>query len=116
MALGSILGQLVGLHHQVVSLHHDGNEHLDSIVQHLGTMVQHLEEMPEKIADQIVEKMPKPEAPPPPPPPDGVMSYMRTAKELAQALLPLGLLAALVMGKATWSDVLPIIRTALGVH
>lgn len=109
MALGSILGQLVGLHQQLVSLHHDANEHLDAIVQHL-------EVMPEKTAAQIVEKMPKPEAPPPSPPPDGVMSYMKSAKELAHALLPLGLLAALVMGKATWSDVLPIIRTALGVH
>lgn len=109
MMLGAMLGQLIGLHQQLVSLHHDANEHLD-------LMVQRLEDMPEQIADQIVEKLPKPEAPPPPPPPDGVMSYMKTAKELAQALLPLGLLAALVMGKATWSDVLPIIRQALGVH
>ena len=101
MILGSMLGQLIGLHQQLVSLHHDANEHLSAIEQSLLML-----------PGRIAESVPKSE----PASPAGVMGFMKMTKELIQSLIPLGLLALLVMGKATWSDVLPIIRSMLGVH
>lgn len=107
MMLGSMLGQLIGLHQQLVSLHHDANERLEAIEYALTDL-----------PDRIAEKLPAPAAPsaPPPPTPEGVLSYMKTSKELIQAAVPLGLIVALVSGKASWPDVLPIIRQVLGVH
>jgi hypothetical protein len=41
---------------------------------------------------------------------------MKTGKDLIQAAVPLGLIVLLVTGKASWPDVLPIIRQMVGVH
>ncbi len=104
LMLGSMLGQMI-------AGQQSANELLHAITERLS-------DLPDQIADRISDKLPRPEpSASVPPPQDGkVMSYMKTTKELMQAALPLALLTALVMGKVTWSDVLPLIRTALGVH
>lgn len=100
LMLGSMLGQMI-------AGQHNANELLRAITDRLS-------DLPDQIAERMSEKLSRPE---PSAPQDGkVMSYMKTTKELLQAALPLALLTALVMGKVTWSDVLPLIRTALGAH
>lgn len=104
LMLGSMLGQMI-------AGQHNANELLRAITDRLS-------DLPDQIAERMSEKLsrPEPSAPVPPPQDGKVMSYMKTTKELLQAALPLALLTALVMGKVTWSDVLPLIRTALGAH
>lgn len=109
MMLGSMLGQLIGLHQQLVSLHHDANERLETIETTLSAGLQDL-------PDRIAEALPAPAPAPPAPTQEGWLRYMKTGKDLIQAAVPLGLIVLLVTGKASWPDVLPIIRQMVGVH
>lgn len=110
MMLGSMLGQLIGLHQQLVSLHHDANERLETIEETLH-------DLPGRIAEALPPPAPPPAAPAPSAPTqEGWLAYMKTSKDLIQACIPLGLIALLVTGKASWPDVLPILRQLVGAH
>ena len=106
-----VLGQMLAHQQAHTTATHTTNELLHGVSQHLSSL-----------PDQIALRMPKhptqsnPQEPKPSAPPGKVIPAMKALKELIWSITPLALLTAVVMGKLTWTDALPVIRQMLGMH
>lgn len=96
LALGTTLGRLLAGQERTIFLHEK--------------TLQELQALPSRLAAAL----PPPAASMPPSSPS-LHDWMQTVREILKLLLPLALLGAIITGKLTWLEAMPLIRQAIGM-